>query len=170
MGLELLISKEDIAKRVGEVAAQMRSDLKGANPLFLCVLKGAVVFASDLVRAYGEECELGFIRLSSRRGMASEGEVRERLALDEDVVGKTVVIVEDIVDTGLTVEYLMGRLVELGAREVLVATFCTKPSRLERPVKVDYSCFEVPDEFIVGYGLDLDERFRNLDAVYSLRE
>lgn len=168
--LQELIGREQIAKRVSEVAECIRRDLHGENPLFLCVLKGAVMFAADLVRAFGEPCEIGFLRLSSRKGTRSEGRVEARLPIGEKVEGRVVVVVEDIIDSGLTMRYLLEELAKMKPRAVKVATFCTKPAAEVWHVDVDYKCFEVDNRFIVGYGLDYDEKYRNLPAVCTIEE
>ncbi|MBO4593124.1 MAG: hypoxanthine phosphoribosyltransferase [Bacteroidaceae bacterium] len=163
-----LISAKEIEEKIALLAQQIRKDMGNAEvPVFLCILKGAFVFAADLVRNYDGLCELQFLRLSSYSGTDSTGEVKAYPGLDTDKLkGRRVVIVEDIVDTGLSMNYLLKDLRKYKPRTLDVAALFTKPSRLCHDVKVDYSCFEIPDAFIVGYGLDYDGLYRNLPAIY----
>ena len=163
-----LISAKEIDEKVAELAKQIRVDMGNAEvPVFLCVLKGAFVFAADLVRNYEGLCELQFLRMSSYNGANTTGKVTLYPGLDGEMLkGRRVVVVEDIVDTGLSMNYLLKDLRQYNPRTLDVAALFTKPSRLCHDVKVDYSCIEVPDAFIVGYGLDYDGLYRNLPAIY----
>ena len=163
-----LISAKEIEEKVVELAKQIRSDMGNAEvPVFLCILKGAFVFAADLVRNYDGLCEMQFLRLSSYSGANTTGKVTLYPGLDgEKLRGRRVVIVEDIVDTGLSMNYLLKDLRQYKPHTLDVAALFTKPSRLCHDVKVNYSCFEIPDAFIVGYGLDYDGLYRNLPAIY----
>lgn len=163
-----LISAQEIDEKIAVMAKQIKSDMGNAEiPVFLCILKGAFVFAADLVRNYEGLCELQFLRLSSYSGANSTGEVKKYPGIDlEKLRGRRVVIVEDIVDTGLSMNYLLKDLQQYEPKTLEIAAMFVKPSRLCHDVKVDYSCFEVPDAFIVGYGLDYDGLYRNLPAIY----
>ncbi len=164
------ISREDIAAAVKRVATQMNEDLAGKNPLFLCVLNGAFIFAADLFRELTVDPEVTFIRMKSYAGMHSTGEIKQIYGLQEDITDRTVVIVEDIIDTGFTIRQLVKQLKEGNPREVKVATLLFKPESLQCDIKPDYVAIEIPPAFIVGYGLDYDEMGRNLKDIYVVTE
>lgn len=168
---EPYISKEEIDVRVSELGKEIMRDCAGKKPLFLCVLNGAFAFASDLFRAAeGIDAEISFIRLQSYEGTSSTGTVKEVLGLHEDLTGRTVIVVEDIVDTGNTMYRLVEDLRAKGPAEVKIATLLFKPDALVRPVKPDYVGFSIPTKFIIGYGLDLNGLARNLNDIYILKE
>lgn len=163
------ITSQQIKARVAELGKAIENDCKGKNPLFLCVLTGAFPFASDLFRAIDMDAEITFIRLKSYEGTSTTGCVREVMGLGENLEGRTVIVVEDIVDTGNTIHNLLGMLREKNPAEVKVATLLFKPEALKRPVKPDYVGFEIPQKFIIGYGLDIDGMARNLNDIYVLK-
>lgn len=167
---EPYITKEKISARVAELAEQISKDYDGKDPLFLCVLTGAFPFASDLFRAVDIDAEISFIRLQSYQGMSSTGVVKQVLGLGEEIKGRHVVVVEDIIDTGHTMHNLLATIKEGGAADIKIATLLFKPTALRRPIKPDYVGFEIPTKFIIGYGLDIDGKARNLQDIYVLKE
>ena len=164
------IERQRIDERIGELARQIEKDCSGKNPLFLCVLNGAFPFAADLFRAVKMDAEISFIRLKSYDGMGSTGVVKEVIGLQEDIEGRTVIIVEDIIDTGNTIAGLLETLGSRNPGELKVATLLFKPEVLKRDVKPDYVGFEIPSKFIIGFGLDLDGKARNLPDIYVLKD
>ena len=163
----LMISRDEIQRRVVELASTLREELKDEIPVFLGVLNGAYVFTSDLSRAYDGLCQVSFIRLSSYPGMQSSGNVSMVMGLKENIKGRSVVVVEDIIDSGLTMSKLIDYLKFLQPKQVKVVALFTKPENLKCDVQIDHFCFEIPNKFIVGYGLDYNELFRNLPAIYT---
>ena len=168
---EPYISRETIAARIEELGKEIARDCAGKTPLFLCVLTGAFAFASDLFRACESiDAEISFIRLKSYEGTDSTGEIKEVLGLKENVEGRTVIIVEDMVDTGNTIHRLVADLKEKNPAEIKIATLLFKPEALQKPVKPDYVGFSIPKKFVVGFGLDLNGMARNLKDIYILKE
>jgi hypoxanthine phosphoribosyltransferase len=164
----LSIPESEIRKAVKAVANQINTDLSGSNPLFICVLNGAFMFAADLMKEISFPCEITFIKLSSYEGLYTSGSVKEIIGLNESVVGRNVVVVEDIVDTGITMERILESLLAKGAKDIHVATFLQKPDALQRDIKIDYIAMKIPNDFIVGYGLDYDGYGRNLKDIYTV--
>lgn len=165
------ISKDTIQARVQELGKEIMRDCADKNPLFLCVLTGAFPFASDLFRAVeGMDAEITFIRVKSYEGTSTTGTVKEVMGLHEDIAGRTVIIVEDIIDTGNTIYNLINHLRERKASDVKVATLLFKPESLQKPLNPDYIGFNIPKKFIIGYGLDLNGKARNLQDIYILKE
>ncbi|MBD5171094.1 MAG: hypoxanthine phosphoribosyltransferase [Bacteroidales bacterium] len=166
---EPYITREQIDVRIGELGRQLSSDLKNERPLFLCVLTGAFPFASDLFRRFDGDAEIAFIRLKSYEGMGTTGAVKQVMGLTDDIKDRTVVIIEDIIDTGNTMHGLVADLKSKGPKDVKIATLLFKPEALEKPVEPDYVGFEIPKKFIIGFGLDLDGLARNLNDIYVLK-
>lgn len=167
--LKVLIRRAAIQKRVREVAQQITKDFRGERVHLVGVLKGACIFLSDLVREIDLDTSIDFIAVSSYgKNKQSSGQVRLLKDLDSSIEGLNVVLVEDILDTGLTLTYLLRILQQRKPKALRVAALLDKPSRRLKPVKADYSGFKIPDEFVVGYGLDYSERYRNLKDVCIL--
>lgn len=169
LSFEPYLTKENIAKEVKRIAEELRNDLKGKNPVFLCVLNGAFMFAADLIRETGiNEAHINFIRYSSYAGTSSTGKVKEIMGLHEDVSGMDIVIIEDIVDTGLTAKKMIEDLQKKNPASIRFATLLYKPESSKTGFKPDYAAFSIPPKFIVGYGLDLDGKGRNLPDIYAV--
>ena len=171
-GLEFVpyLTREQIAEQVQRVAAEIRRDCKSENPIFLCVLNGAFMFAADLFRACQmNHAEITFIRFKSYEGTSSTGKVREIMGLSEDIEGRDVIIIEDIVDTGVTAFQLRQMLLGRNPRSVKMATLLFKPESLQLGTPPEYVGFEIPSKFIIGYGLDLDGEARNLSDIYVVK-
>jgi len=168
-GLELLIPRKDIEQAVSRLAAEISADYRGRKLVVVGILKGAFIFMADLVRQLDLPIEVDFITVSSYGGgTETSRKVSLQQGLTTDVRGKDALIVEDIVDTGYTVDFVCRYLKELGASSVSVCALADKPSRREIPVDIDYIGFAVPDAFVVGYGLDFDNKFRYLPDIYAL--
>jgi hypoxanthine phosphoribosyltransferase len=162
----VLIDHEELASRIAAVAQEIRQDFPTGQLHFVCVLKGAFLFLADLIRATPGHVSIDFMACSSYgTGTSSSGEVRLTKDLDASIEGRDVIIVEDIVDTGLTLHYLQEILLARGPRSVRTACLLSKPSRRKIDVKVDYTGFTIEDKFVVGYGLDYAEQYRNLPYI-----
>jgi hypoxanthine phosphoribosyltransferase len=168
---EILVSSEDLQRRVGELAAQINTDYEGKDLVLIGVLKGAVFFVADLMRQLTVPCELDFMAVTSYGSATdSSGVVRILKDLDSSVEGRDVLIVEDIIDSGLTLHYLMRNLSARNPRSLEVCALLTKPERRRVDLPIRYVGFEIPNRFAIGYGLDFEQRYRNLDYVAALRE
>lgn len=164
------IPEEQILQRVKAVAEKINKDLDGKNPLFLAVLNGSFVFAADLIRYITIPSEVSFVKLASYQGTASTGTVKEVFGINEDLQGRTVVIVEDIVDTGLTMKRMLESLGTRNPESLHICTLLLKPEKLQVPLNIEYVAMEIPNDFIVGYGLDYDQQGRNLRDIYTVVE
>jgi hypoxanthine phosphoribosyltransferase len=165
---KLLLSELQIQMMIKDLANQINKDLEGKNPLFLAVLNGSFMFASDLMKNISIPCEISFVKLASYEGMQSGGKIKEVFGLSERIDGRTVVIVEDIVDSGQTMQQLLSSLSSRNPAEIHIATFLSKPDALQFDLKLDYVAFKIPNNFVVGYGLDYDGYGRNYGELYSL--
>ena len=166
------ISRDSIDARIKELGKEIVRDYAEKAPLFICVLNGAFPFAADLFRATeGIDAEITFIRLKSYAGMGSTGTIKEVIGLQEDITGRDVIVVEDIVDTGHTIAHLIENLGKKGAASIKIATLLFKPEALEEEnVDPDYVGFSIPKKFIIGFGLVLNERARDLNDIYVLKD
>ncbi|GHB85326.1 hypoxanthine phosphoribosyltransferase [Persicitalea jodogahamensis] len=160
----------ELEKRIVELARELDKDYEGKNPLFIVVLKGAFLFAAELFKHLSTPCEITFVRLSSYESMGSSGRVKQIIGLEESVQDRHVVIVEDIVDTGLTMAQLTAQLSGQGASSVEIATLLHKPDALREDVRIRYLGFKIENRFVVGFGLDYEEHGRNLAGIHVLYE
>ena len=168
---KVLISEEEIQAKVAEIGARISEDYVGKNLLMVGILKGSVVFMADLMRAVGVHAQIDFMSVSSYgSGTKSSGVVKIIKDLDNNVEGYDLLLVEDILDSGLTLSYLREMLQNRHPNSIKIVTLLNKPARRTADIQPDYCCFDVPDEFVVGYGLDFDERYRNLPYVGVLKE
>lgn len=166
---ELFIGQEIIEQGIKRIAGQMNMDLEGKDPIFLAVLNGAFMFAGELMKEVSVPSEITFVRLASYHGTSSTNRVQEVLGLNENIEGRSVVIVEDIVDSGNTMVELLKQLEKYKPLEVKIATLLFKPAALRQKVNIDYVALEIPNDFIVGYGLDYDGYGRNLKDIYKVK-
>ncbi len=162
------ITEEQILKEVDRVAAEINRDLKDKNPLFLSVLNGSFMFTSDLMKRITIPCEISFVKLASYQGISSTGKITEVIGVNEDISGRCVVIVEDIVDTGLTMQRLLETLGTRNPKEIHIASLLVKPEKLQVPLNIKYAAMNIPNDFIVGYGLDYDGLGRNYKDIYTV--
>lgn len=167
---EVLIPSQKIQEGIAGVAEKINNELSGQRPIFICVLNGAFVFASDLLKKITIECEISFVKLASYYGTTSSGEVKTLIGLDENVKNRTVVVLEDIVDTGLTVETIVKQLSVFEPKEIKIATLLLKPDAYKKTIPIDYTALNVPNDFLVGFGLDYDGLGRNLEDIFVLAE
>ena len=165
----ILISEEEIQKKVSEMGKKISDDFRDKDPLFVGVLKGCFIFMADLMRYVDIRCSMDFMAVSSYSGTTSTGAVKINKDLSEDIEGRHVIIVEDILDSGVTLSYLKQYLMVRKPASISIATLMDKPARRKADVYADYSCFEIPDAFVVGYGLDYNERYRNLPYIGVLK-
>lgn len=164
------IPEEQIMKEVARVADEINRDLSGTNPLFISVLNGSFMFTADLMKHLTMPCEVSFVKLASYEGISSTGKVKELVGLGDDITGRTVVIVEDIVDTGLTMKQLVETLRARGPKDIKIATLLVKPDKLKVELDINYVAMNIPNDFIVGYGLDYDGLGRNYRDIYTVIE
>ncbi|MGQ0738702.1 MAG: hypoxanthine phosphoribosyltransferase [Bacteroidota bacterium] len=165
---DIYLSEPIIQQRVKEMAGQINKDYAGRRPLFIAILNGSFMFASDLFKHLTIEAELCFIKLASYKGMKSSGKVVTSIGLEEDLFGKEVIIVEDIVDTGKTLHNFLPKLLHQQPKSLKIAALLHKAEATEYPLVLDYVGFDIPNKFVVGYGLDYDGLGRNLKEIYQL--
>mgnify|MGYP001298486841 CR=1 FL=1 len=164
------ISEIEINQAIKKLALEISADYKNDPPLFLGVLNGAFMFLGELLKNYNGECEVSFVKLASYEGTATTGKMKNLIGLNESIENKHIIVVEDIVDTGHTLEYLMEYLTEMKPKSIKTATLFFKPEAYKKNIKIDYTGIEIPNKFIVGYGLDYDGLGRNLPEVYQLKQ
>ncbi len=164
----MYIPEDQLQKRIAQMAEEINRDQKGKDVIFIGILNGVFLFAADLFRRINLDARISFLKLASYEGTSSTGKIKELIGWNEDITGKTVIVIEDIVDTGNTLERIVGELALRKAAEVKIATLLFKPEAYRKDVSIDYIGFEIPNDFVVGYGLDYDGYGRNLDSIYTL--
>ncbi len=164
----LTTSEETVQNAVKRIAEVINKDMRDKNPLFVCVLNGAFMFAADLMKTIDFPCQISFVKLASYEGLYSTEKIKEVIGLNESVVDRHVVVVEDIVDTGFTMEKILLSLSAKGAKSIKTATLLLKPEALQKNLQIDYVAMEIPNDFIVGYGLDYNGYGRNLKGIYTV--
>ena len=168
--LRVLYSEEQLKRRIAEMGDELYEAFKDRNPLFLGVLKGSFIFMADTVRACQIKSDVEFIAVSSyQNATSSSGVVQITHDLQQDITGREVVVIEDILDSGNTLYFLKNYFITKGAKSVTIVTLLDKPARRTKPIKADYAGFEVPDEFVVGYGLDYAQKYRNMPYIGVLK-
>ena len=165
----VLLSEEEIQAKIAEIGKQISTDFEGKNPIFVGALKGCFIFMADLMRNVSIPCSMDFMAVSSYSGTTSTGAVKINKDLSEDIAGRHLILVEDILDSGVTLNYLKQYLTVRQPASIHIATLLDKPARRKADIQPDYSCFKVPDAFVVGYGLDYNERYRNLPYIGVLK-
>ena len=164
------IPEAEIKKHVKEVADRINHDMAGKKPLLIAVLNGSFIFAADLMRMITIPCEISFVKLASYEGTTSSGKITEVLGINEDLNGRTVIIVEDIVDTGLTMKRMIETLGTRNPKSIHICTLLLKPDKPTVDLDIEYAAMQIPNDFIVGYGLDYDQQGRNLPDIYTVVE
>ena len=167
---KISITEAEIKERVKAVAQQISKDMEGKNPLLLGVLNGAFMFAADLMREMTIPCEISFVKLASYQGTTSTGKIKEVFGINEDLTNRTVIIVEDIVESGLTMKQMIESLGTRNPASIHICTLFFEPSKLKEKINPEYVAFSIPDDFILGYGLDYDQQGRGLKDVYTIIE
>ena len=165
---ESFVPASQIAEVVQQMADRINADFEGKNPLFLAVLNGSFVFAADLIRKISIPCNISFVKFASYSGTSSTSTVKELIGLNEEIKGRHVILIEDIIDTGITLDLILTDLLKLNPTDIKVACFCHKPDAFRKSFSIDYIGMNIPDEFIVGYGLDYDGYGRNLPDIYKI--
>ena len=165
---ETAIPEAEILKRIQAVADRINKDMEGKTPIFLAVLNGSFMFAADLMKMVTIPCEISFVKLASYEGTSSTGKIKKMIGINTDLTGRNVIIVEDIVESGLTMQNMLDQLKEHNPASVSICTLLLKPEKLTVDLDIDYTVMEIPNDFIVGYGLDYDQQGRNLRDIYTL--
>ena len=168
--LTQIISEEAIMERVHQIADDISNQYKSEVPILIGILNGSFIFASDLVRAMKIDCEIDFIKVSSYSGNKSKGTVHLRKDISADITDRHVIIIEDIIDSGLTIKFIRDRLLDAKPKSLSIASLLMKPELSEIDFDVNWVGFEIPPHYVVGYGLDYDQKFRNLKGIYTLGE
>ena len=163
------LSEKEIQEKITALAVQLNKDYAGKKPIFLSILNGSFLFTADLFKQITIEAEVCFIKLASYKGMTSSGNVITAIGLEANVRGRDIIILEDIIDTGKTLHHYLPQLLSSSPASVKIAVLLNKKEALQFPVEVDYTCFEIPNKFVVGYGLDYDGLGRNSKDIYQLK-
>jgi hypoxanthine phosphoribosyltransferase len=166
---EMFIGADKINTRVTEIAASINKDYKEKTPLFIAILNGSFMFAADLMKEVSIPSEISFVRVASYEDMQSSGDIKKLIGLSENIFNREVVVIEDIIDSGLTMSKMLEEFTSLGAKNVSIASLLTKPDNMKVDIPVKYLGFEIPDKFVVGYGLDYNGLGRNLKDIYQLK-
>ena len=167
---ETSITEAEIQERVKAVADRINKDMADKNPILLAVLNGSFMFAADLMRMLTIPCEISFVKLASYQGTTSTGTIKEVIGINEDLSGRTVIIIEDIVESGLTIKRMIETIGTRAPKSIHICTLLVKPDRLTVPLNVEYAAIKIPNDFIVGYGLDYNQQGRNLKDIYTVVE
>ena len=167
---EVSIPESEIRRQVGRVASEITRDYEGQTPVFLAILNGSFIFAADLLREVSLPCEVSFVKLASYEGVNSTGRIHEMIGLNVDITDRHVIIIEDIVESGLTMAHMLETLRKHNPRSIEVCTLFLKPNKLKVQLDIRYRCFEIPDDFILGYGLDYNQQGRNTKDIYTIKE
>jgi len=165
---DIFITSDKIQRRISEMAHQINLEYKDKNPLFLSILNGAFIFTADLIREIDIPAEVSFIKLKSYRKMETSGKVKELIGLENNIFNRNIIIVEDIVDTGKTLHHILEEFKELGTKSIEIVTLLYKPDANKIPLDLKYVGFEIPNDFVVGYGLDYDGYGRNFKDIYKV--
>lgn len=167
---EVSIPESEIRRQVGRVASEITRDYEGQTPVFLAILNGSFIFAADLLREVSLPCEVSFVKLASYEGVNSTGRIHEMIGLNVDITDRHVIIIEDIVESGLTMAHMLETLRKHNPSSIDVCTLFLKPNKLKVQLDIRYRCFEIPDDFILGYGLDYNQQGRNTKDIYTIKE
>ncbi|HEY9115422.1 MAG TPA: hypoxanthine phosphoribosyltransferase [Bacteroidales bacterium] len=167
---ETFITSDKLDRAILELAGKLNAELDGKTPVFLAVLNGSFMFASDLLKKITIPCEISFVKLASYAGTTSTQHVRELIGFDENIKGRTVVVLEDIIDSGITLQKVLEKLKALEVGEIIITTLLFKPEAFKMSFDIDFIGIEIPNDFIVGYGLDYDKQGRNLKDIYKIVE
>ena len=164
----MFISKENIAKRVSEISLQISENFHDTNPVIISILNGSFIFTADIIRELDIDCEVDFIKISSYEGMNSTGSIKMSKDISADIKNRRVIIVEDIIDSGLSIKYLYEHIIKYKPKDITVVSLLAKTNNYKLNFNIDIIGFEISSEFVVGYGLDFNQRFRNLKSIFKL--
>ena len=167
---QLFIDSKELNDSIESLSNKINQDYSDREPIFLCVLNGAFVFAAELIKRFNHECQVSFVKLSSYQGLKSSGTINSLIGLNEDIKGKDVIIVEDIVDTGQTIANIVENILNKNPRSIEVATLLYKPKSFKKQIPIKYKAIEIGNDFIVGFGLDYNGLGRNLEEIYIIEK
>ena len=167
---QLFIDSKELNNSIESLSNKINQDYSDREPIFLCVLNGAFVFAAELIKRFNHECQVSFVKLSSYQGVQSSGTINSLIGLNEDIKGKDVIIVEDIVDTGQTIANIVENILNKNPRSIEVATLLYKPKSYQKQIPIKYRAIEIGNDFIVGFGLDYNGLGRNLEEIYIIEK